>query len=397
MNIIPNEKESVREQVDIRLLKDVIMKNLNHQFRTPMTSILGFSELLLESITDSDHTEIVQKIHEAATRLHHTLNQLMVLSELHSDIKDIVAKTFNVNELCESITHRYQNQAGLLNIKLVCYSDTQVFCKANILLFSHVIENLLDNVLKYTVPGVIIISVKLIADKKRKYAQVEIHDTRTDIPAIYQTQIIEELSLVNEEDTQKFKGISLGLGIDKKLVQLMKGDLTFKYVPEKGSAFYLKLPYAKQTISGDELNVVKPAVIEPGIRKKFNRHKGALPRLLLVEDNLINVELIMLYLKNICQITHSFDGISAINLSRENQFDIILMDINLGLGINGIDTLLSIKKIPGYDEIPVIAITGYTNPADIEILHSQGFNAYLAKPFNKSSLYELMRETLFID
>lgn len=73
------------------------------------------------------------------------------------------------------------------------------------------------------------------------------------------------------------------------------------------------------------------------------------------------------------------------------------MDINLGLGINGIDTLRSIRKIQGYEETPVIAITGYTNPADIEKLKHEGFIYYLSKPFTKVSLFEIIKNTLFTE
>lgn len=378
-------------------LKNVIMKNLNHEFRTPMTSILGFSELLMDTLAGTEQGFIVQKIFDAANRLQHTLNLLMVLSELEAEKNQVVIKAFNVSELAKSITDQYRYLAEKKRLMLIYYSDSEVWCKGNRLFLSQVLENLLDNALKFTETGTIKVTIGVFSEKEKEYAQIEVQDTGIGIPEAYHQQIFEEFRQISEGDTRRFEGIGLGLSVGKKLVELMKGEIFFKSKPGKGSTFYIRLPLEKRTIPLEEMAVVAQLMGKSVILRKFNSKHAELPLLLLVEDNSINVELMMLYLKDICHVVHTFDGVSAINMARENIFDAILMDINLGLGINGIDTLRSIRKIKGYETTPVIAITGYTNPAEVENLMEQGFCACLSKPFTKASLFELIKNTLFAE
>lgn len=378
-------------------LKNVIMKNLNHEFRTPMTSILGFSELLMDTLAGTEQGFIVQKIFDAANRLQHTLNLLMVLSELEAEKNQVVIKAFNVSELAKSITDQYRYLAEKKRLMLIYYSDSEVWCKGNRLFLSQVLENLLDNALKFTETGTIKVTIGIFSEQEKEYAQIEVQDTGIGIPEAYHQQIFEEFRQISEGDTRRFEGIGLGLSVGKKLVELMKGEIFFKSKPGKGSTFYIRLPLEKRTIPLEEMAVVAQLMGKSVILRKFNSKHAELPLLLLVEDNSINVELMMLYLKDICHVVHTFDGVSAINMARENIFDAILMDINLGLGINGIDTLRSIRKIKGYETTPVIAITGYTNPAEVENLMEQGFCACLSKPFTKASLFELIKNTLFAE
>lgn len=383
------------QQVDH--LKNVIMKNLNHEFRTPMTSILGFSELLMDTLAGTEHGFVVQKIFDAANRLQHTLNLLMVLSELEAEKNTVVLKSFNVSELTKSIADQYRYLAEKKRIMLVFYSDSEVWCKGNRLFLSQVLENLLDNALKFTESGTIKVTIGVVSQGEKEFAQIEVQDTGIGIPEAFHQQVFEEFRQISEGDTRRFEGIGLGLSVGKKLIELMHGEIFFKSVPEKGSTFYLRLPLEKRSIPLDEMAVVGQLMGRSVVLRKFNSKHAELPMLLLVEDNSINVELMMLYLKDICHVVHTFDGVSAINMARENLFDAILMDINLGLGINGVDTLRSIRKITGYETIPVIAITGYTNPAEVENLLEQGFCACLSKPFTKASLFELIRNTLFTE
>jgi CheY-like chemotaxis protein len=397
MDKVSDNNQLKTQNGEIDHLKNVIMKNLNHEFRTPMTSILGFSELLIDSLSGTEYEPVVQKIFDSANRLQHTLNLLMVLSELESEKNKVVLKEFNISELTKSISDQYRYLAEKKKLMLVFYSDSEVWCMANRLFVTQVLENLLDNALKFTETGTIKITVGVATDKDVDYAQIEIQDTGIGIQDSFQQQIFDEFRQISEGNTRRFEGIGLGLTVGKKLVELMNGSIFFKSVPEKGSTFYIRLPLVKREMHIDEMTVVTQMLGRSVVLKKFNSKHAELPLLLLVEDNSINVELMMLYLKDICHVVHTFDGVSAINLARENHFDAILMDINLGLGINGIDTLRSIRKIQGYEETPVIAITGYTNPADIEKLRHEGFIYYLSKPFTKVSLFEIIKNTLFTE
>jgi len=117
----------------------------------------------------------------------------------------------------------------------------------------------------------------------------------------------------------------------------------------------------------------------------------------LVEDNNTNKVITILFLKDLCKIDHAPDGNTAIELASKNKYDLILMDINLGPGINGIEVTSSIRKFPTNNSIPIIAVTGYAMPGDEEKLLHLGFDGYLAKPFTKESITNLIRSYLRIE
>ena len=146
------------------------------------------------------------------------------------------------------------------------------------------------------------------------------------------------------------------------------------------------IPKAEKTVA----NVA--AVDAPPELKQVK--KAALPWVLLVEDNLVNKELTEFFLRKVCQIDYTHDGATAIRMVREKQYNAILMDINLGYGINGIETTKEIRKIPEYKDTPVIAITGYTMSGDKDMLLEQGCTHYLAKPFDQASILEVMNQVL---
>ena len=116
------------------------------------------------------------------------------------------------------------------------------------------------------------------------------------------------------------------------------------------------------------------------------------PSVLVVEDNLVNLQLLTLYIQNSCRAYSALDGLSAIERAREKQFDLILMDINLGPGTDGIQAMLEIRKLSGYQNIPIVALTGYASIGDRDRLISLGFSEYLSKPVMKDVLLGLIAD-----
>jgi CheY-like chemotaxis protein len=119
-----------------------------------------------------------------------------------------------------------------------------------------------------------------------------------------------------------------------------------------------------------------------------------LPLVLLVEDNIVNKELTEHFLHRRYQVDFAPDGMSALELARQKQYAIVLMDINLGFGMNGIETTRELRKLEGYEHIPVIAVTGYTMADDKDKLLDEGCTHYLAKPFDQASLIAIMEDAL---
>lgn len=121
---------------------------------------------------------------------------------------------------------------------------------------------------------------------------------------------------------------------------------------------------------------------------------GRKPTILCVEDNEINAQLIVEILEDYCDIKYTAEGESAIKLAGRYQYDLILMDIGLGNGMNGIEATKAIHKVPGNEDIPVAAVSGYLLSYKKEELSDAGIDYYLAKPFTKKELLNLVQDIL---
>ncbi len=116
-----------------------------------------------------------------------------------------------------------------------------------------------------------------------------------------------------------------------------------------------------------------------------------LPDLLLVEDNVENKDVITYFIRSICKVDSTGDGPSAIEMASAKHYDIILMDINLGLGMNGLETTKRIRQIPGFAKTPIVAVTAYAMGGDKETFIEAGCTHYISKPFTKKEIIELIQ------
>jgi CheY-like chemotaxis protein len=119
-----------------------------------------------------------------------------------------------------------------------------------------------------------------------------------------------------------------------------------------------------------------------------------MPTILVVEDNLLNKELVYIFLKDNYIIDHAKDGYTAIKMAHSKFYEAILMDINLKSDMDGIQAADLIKKIPGYEQVPIAAVTGYTSEQDLQKIYKSECSHYLGKPFNRVGLIQLVDEML---
>jgi len=135
--------------------------------------------------------------------------------------------------------------------------------------------------------------------------------------------------------------------------------------------------------------------LKTSVLEEHSVHFHEKQTVLLVEDNQDNRDIVRIYLKKLYDLTEAYDGITALALALKTQFNIVLMDINLGDGIDGIDTLHKLREIDNYKNVPVVAVTAYVMAGDREKLLNSGFDSYLPKPFTKDVLIDTVKKCLF--
>jgi len=372
-------------------LKTSILSNISHELRTPLNGILGFSELLLEDLRETDYISMVENIHLSGKRLMLTLNSIIILSQLQAGKISLKLSQVNLASILDSVCDSYETQVQEKNISLKKSIGEECIAFADLQLFQQLFHQILDNAVKFTSQGGIEIAARTVIEEQLKWQTIEIRDTGIGIKKEHLELIFEEFRQVSEGYARKYQGSGLGLTVSRKICDLMNGRITVESTPGAGSTFTIWLPASETEVA----TPVVPKKTRPSSEVAPEKQKKEIPHLLLVEDNMINMNLIELFLRPTYRMDYAYDGKTAVQKATETTYDAILMDINLGSGMDGIEATKRIRRIKGYENTPVIAVTGYTMIGDREKILAEGCTHYIAKPFEKATFRAIVREAIF--
>jgi PAS domain S-box-containing protein len=370
-------------------LKSIFLGNMSHELRTPMVGILGFAQILKDELADPNNIEMVELLIKSGKRLLTTLESILEFSQLESKQIYINTTAVNLSQKVTGIIRNFNDRLKEKNLNLkLNFFDKEVNALVDERLFNQVLNNIIDNAIKFTPAGEITIVTSKTIENGAVWGILKISDTGIGISKEKQKIIFEDFRQASEGRTRSFEGNGLGLTVAKKIVEMMNGYITVE--SELGT--------------GSQFNIYLPAVIPESekskwllqLKNKVNDKKSSwgnnLPEILLVEDNEMNKDVVILYLKNICHVDYAKDGKTAVQMASQKKYPIVLMDINLGNGIGGIEAIKRIKEIERYKDVSFVALTGYAMHGDKEKLLEEGCTHYLAKPFLKEDLINLVSE-----
>jgi len=370
-------------------LTSSLLANMNHELRTPMNGILGFSEILMNELDDTEKKSKAENILISGRRLMDTLDAIMDLSYLESDKITRKFKPVSVEKIITSVVKTYEASIKRKQLELNCRIPAVLNILGDAHLFRHLVKNIVDNAVKYTDKGSITLEADLIDKDGIPMVSITFRDTGIGIAEENHELIFEAFRQVSEGYGRQFEGSGLGLSISKKIVTLMNGEIMLKSKQGEGSEFTIFLPAVTKIPVPESVDVGE--LLKPKLHKK---QTTKLPDVLLVEDSTVNLQLLIFYLKDYCNIYSVLDGRSAVEMTRNQKFDAILMDINLGPGMDGIQAMLEIRKRQDYRSVPIIAVTGYASIGDRERLLATGFTEYLPKPFKKDVVLDIFYTVL---
>ncbi len=377
---------------EMNSLKSIFLGNMNHELRTPLVSVLGFGELLQLELKNEEHLELVEHILEGGRRLDVTLNSILEWSKLESEKSYVKLTPTNLAEEILKYVALYLPIANLKKLFIRAeISDKTLLANIDTEFFDKAIFHLIHNSIKFTVNGGVSIALNQITKDEVDWVVIKVSDTGIGIPKENLGKIFVEFRQSSEGLSRNHEGSGLGLSIAKKMIEAMNGRIEIESEVGKGSTFSIWLP---AFLDENALNIKVEGkrnafVVDPKIRQT-----GGIPEVLLIENNQPNRLLVNRILGKDYLIEEAEDGLTGIALASRKQFNLILMDINLGYGIDGIETMHRIKKLPGYSEIPIIAITAFARFSDKERLLSEGFDDYLAKPFTRAELINLVKKLI---
>jgi len=396
---INERKRAEKEIINAKLkaeesskLKSILILNLNHELRTPMNGILGFTNLLKDDIKNPEHSEMLDFVYSSGKRLMGTLNSIMEYATLESGNSNPEIKNINLNDCIQKVLESMEIAAKEKKLNFFCKKNTDnITVKTDIEMLRSLLAKLADNAVKYTESGSVSVELDEYKNENEFYAQIKIIDTGIGIPDEKHSAIFEEFKQASEGYGRSHEGLGLGLSIVKRISEILNIKLSFTSHTQKGTVFIVRIPAVPSE------NKFKPLPRETEdisrlIDKKIKQ--GKTKNILVIEDNMVNVNLMIFFLNKIYNVDYANTGEKAIELAESNKFSLILTDINLGEGIDGIETQKRIRKINGYEKTPNIAVTGYSTPKDKNLALNEGFDDFISKPYTKQILIKTIENHL---
>jgi len=379
---------------EMNQLKSSFLANMSHELRTPMIGVLGYAELLAQDIQDESFKKRAMIIHESGLRLLDTLNLVLDFSSLESNNLDINLETIDITSTISDTLKIYEHIANTKNLTLEFNPSSEtIYSSLDRKLFNQVVANLLNNAIKYTEKGGIKIKSGRIKEKEKDWSFITFTDTGIGIPAGSLQKIFDPFRQVSEGYNRKFEGTGLGLTLTKRLVEAMYGTISVESEIGIGSSFIVKFPLLKSHLREKRGNVTEKNMSSEFLKDKIANGTD-LPEVLFVEDDEINQSVVKMFLKSYCVLDIASTGEYALELAGKKQYAAILMDIDLAGKLNGMETTIEIRKIDGYKDTPIIAVTAFAMVGDRERFLSGGCTHYLAKPFNRLKLVKLVENVL---
>ena len=367
---------------EMNKIKSNFFANMSHELRTPMVGILGFSEMLMGEFKDNlEYYNMVKSINASGQRLLETLNLILNLSKLEAAKVEPILKVVNIIPSMIESFQFFESAAAKKNLSYLFKFDVdEILCNVDIFLFQSVLNNLINNAIKFTTKG----SIKLTANVNNEIVTINVSDTGVGISIEKQNLIWEEFRQASEGYNRSFEGTGLGLTIARRYTELMKGSISVKSSQNEGTTFSIVLPLAKIEV------VPQDSIVEQNTEIFTNIIPNELENILYVEDDEIAVKYVKTITKSLYKIDSAKDSEEALDLINRNKYSVILMDINLRHGMDGIELSQIIRKMEGYFDTPIIALTAFAMGHEKEEFLSKGMSHYLSKPFSKKQLLDIL-------
>ncbi len=228
-------------------LKSRLLANMSHEFRTPLSGILGFAQILTNEVKDHTLSEMARDIYNSGRRLMDTLNGVLNLSQLETMDLSVSTEVINLPEVLNQQKERFEAAATAKSIDYkVEIIRKQLYAQIDVKLFLQAIEYIIQNAIKFTKKGSVTVIADSIQEDSNKFAVIKVHDTGVGIHKNNHQIIFEAFRQVSEGYNRDYEGIGLGLTLAQKIISLMNGFIAVESEPSKGSTFAIYLPLVEK-------------------------------------------------------------------------------------------------------------------------------------------------------
>ena len=393
-----SKSEAIRLK-EMDTLKTRLYTNITHEFRTPLTVILGMADNLNEQ---QHERHLIRRNSKNLLRL---VNQLLDLSKLDSGSMKMDLVQGDVINYLRYLTESFHSIAQEKQIRLSFNSEIdELIMDFDEVKIQHVIYNLLSNALKFTpIDGQVILHIGQITNKGVSHLQLRVSDTGIGIREDNQKYIFDRFYQADSSTTRKGEGTGIGLALTKELVKMMGGDIRLESRLGQGTHFTINLPIKLHPntpmmdlnleMNKEFINEIDSTVIASKNLQELIHTSGDLPQLLLIEDNKDVAIYIETLLKKDFRVTKAINGREGIELALSSIPDIIISDVMMPEK-DGFEVCQTLKTDERTSHIPIILLTARAEQKDKVTGLQHGADAYLMKPFHKEELLVRLEKLL---
>jgi len=361
---------------------------ISHELRTPMTGIIGMTELLLCTNLSDEQRHWAVTVKSSAESLLRIVNDILDISKLEAGRLEIIRAPFDVRLCLRGVVTLLIAQAREKGLRLTTSVDNAVPRRVvgDEGRVRQVLVNLVGNAVKFTERGEVSVKVAAEADPSGGGRRVRftVTDTGVGIPPDRVNQIFEEFVQADTSPARRFSGTGLGLAISRRLVEMMGGEIGCDSQPGCGSTFWFTIPLVEAV---EATAVPVRGEVLPAEPAQFQR------KVLVVEDNRVNRLVAEKLLSRLgCEVECVASGQEALERLSEKDYDLVLMDVNMP-GMDGLETTRRIRiQEKGLQHTIIIAMTARAMDGDRELCLEAGMDDYISKPVTAASLRRVLEQ-----